>query len=808
MRGRRLWFWAYLCAGMIIANVVAAKVWLLPDYSLRQVNSYRVNTPGEHEHDISDPSLRDPENYKCSAYGMKDPNNLSEDTYCAKYYYGLRTCCAEVKCKSDYQYTADACAAEQEGWVPSGVPCTAEEEPLYKACVCSDEFQYIENDNCDLPEASAGFCAAPDGTTHYKECTSCQNGEYTLVANIDKCKVCGSEADSDYCDVAHKYCKNSSITDKTCDDGATCVNGECVVVGRDCIGEGYTITESNLTDIKTMDGNYGPFEATFETCTSGSQNYYKYTENLEFEVLLSANNQIFAFTGSGTAQPPLRVKINDMDVVQSSYANQYASLYQKPYVTLLNNQLILDGNVIGTVSGRYSSSISKDGIYYLIHPTASSATAMKFTMVPSYSDHYKISFSYHVCQTCAPITESAGGGFSLAGSTVQGIRLLNLNLPYLRLIGTGISGIGCSEDANVQRALLGYIPNLPPRLGAAFNAFRACTNLEGPVPSLPNGITNGDYMFAGTKISDNIQTLPTSLTSGSAMFANTNISGTVPPLPEGLTSAASMFLNTDVSGSVPSLPAGLKSASSMFKNTKVSGSIPKLPSGLTTADNMFSETLVSGNIPNLPSSLTSASGMFANCSNLSGVLPDLPSGLTTADMMFYGCSGLEDTLTSLPDTITSAAQMFHGATNISANCLAKPAGITGPLEDANDYMTDFGEGSQIVLAYDWTEVASDCGNDGQCTQIPYGDACYDACGDGAVTEDEKMAYREYVTCYDTGSNSLKYQAGDCIDGYTDVEGVCYKGCGCLNKNIYDSTSLLPLGTIYDQCATSTGTIKY
>ena len=821
MRRRVLCFLACLCAGMIIANIVAAKIWLLPDYSMRQLNSYRVNIPGQN-HDISKPHLHDPENYKCSAKYMIDPNDLGEGEYCAQFEkYGLRTCCKEVKCESDYQYTADACAAEQEGWVPSGVPCTAEGEDLYKACACSVAFQFVEDDNCHMPEVSAGSCIDPDGTVHYKKCTECKNGEYTAVDDMKKeCKVCGSGADADYCDSGKQYCKNSSITDKTCDDGATCVNGECVAAGE-CIERGFNLDVQQYQDSlypSYVDFlGYEPFAATFETCEDDSEKRYKYADALEFEVLVASSDEAFKFVTVGAVNPMFiqmsympagmsNVNVdepNDKDIIfNTTVANYSVSTGGKMPFTFAGSAnsgtISFNGETFAAITGSFIKDIN--GIGYVGFVPSGGGFNIAFK-IPGL---YKIKIYRHEA-----VSNTVLSAFNIVGTTAQQIRLLNLNLSGVTGFDAEMGLANCTAVTSIRDALYGFIPNLPPNLENGINAFRACTNLFGPVPYLPDSLSVGTNMFVDSGLDGPITNLPAALTNAQNMFASTQITGNLPYLPEGLTSVVSMFAGTNISGSIGNLPEGITDGTGMFSGTQVSGEIPDLPPNLADGDYMFSGTKVSGVVPDLPATLTSAAGMFENCSGLTGALPDIPSQLKTADKMFFGCSGLNDSLTSLPSTITSAAQMFHGATGISAKCLPRPTGITEqPIKNAYGEMTDFGEESQIELAHDWTGYVTDC-EDEKCSQMRYEGECYTVCGEDAITEDLKEEGWDYGECYDADSESLKYYPIGCLLGYytNNEDTACYPSCGYLSGNIYSKDNT-PAGTTYKKCVKEEGGSVY
>ena len=198
--------------GLISANVVSAKVWLLPDYQREQFYSHRVN--GDDKAENSEVK----EEFSCSDYfGLKPLSAIGDDMICKEYFYGPQTCCQDWICKpSLFPKTIEQCRSE--GKIPAGDPCTNKDGTAnYKKCKCdTSKYPHIQS-TCEHILGGAS-CEDDDGV-HFEYC------------RIDPCKLAEDEGKCSSCNYGCQTylegCENKCCL-------------ECKPCGRrDCVKEGY-----------------------------------------------------------------------------------------------------------------------------------------------------------------------------------------------------------------------------------------------------------------------------------------------------------------------------------------------------------------------------------------------------------------------------------------------------------------------------------------------------------------------------------------------------------------------------------------
>lgn len=191
---KRCFFAWTVWAILLCCDNVLAKVYLLPDYAQRQVNSHRINIPGQNNTSASPNGGRV---FDCNDYGMKDISELGDMRDCVDYYYGIRTCCKAWKCKAEYKYTENDC--RDQGKVPAGDAC----DDKYQACECdTTTYPYTSSNDC---HALLGNSCIDGNITYYQECYNvtelgcdetlgCKT--YDTIAT-DVCIACNEEATCD-----------------------------------------------------------------------------------------------------------------------------------------------------------------------------------------------------------------------------------------------------------------------------------------------------------------------------------------------------------------------------------------------------------------------------------------------------------------------------------------------------------------------------------------------------------------------------------------------------------------------------------
>ena len=78
--------------------------------------------------------------------------------------------------------------------------------------------------------------------------------------------------------------------------------------------------------------------------------------------------------------------------------------------------------------------------------------------------------------------------------------------------------------------------------------FQGCSGVTGEIPELPDGLTDGSYMFQAMGLNgSSIPLLPSSLINGYEMFSeNYNLSGYCTGRPDSLTNYENMYRDTRV----------------------------------------------------------------------------------------------------------------------------------------------------------------------------------------------------------------------------------------------------------------------
>ena len=266
---KNVWRFVAVCiCGCLLASVVRAKVWLLPDYQSSQFYSRRVNGGNSHKSD----------NPVCSDYGMYTASQITTGMSCASstMIKNLK-CFGDCSCSSAYQYTSSSCRSA--GKIPSGSSCMGK----YRECIC-DTSTYPHTSSSCAYTLSGASCSDKYGY-HYNSCvnpcaayasytnvSSCSYGCEDVVSTCtSKCRSCYADncrnrADNETKLGCEKYwsdCPDKCQTGKTeaeCDSGFHQSADKLSCVANAC--EGFTLSSC-------------PSHASCSTCKTGTATKYK-----------------------------------------------------------------------------------------------------------------------------------------------------------------------------------------------------------------------------------------------------------------------------------------------------------------------------------------------------------------------------------------------------------------------------------------------------------------------------------------------------------------------------------------------------
>ena len=265
-----VWRFVAVCiCGCLLASVVRAKVWLLPDYQSSQFYSRRVNGGNNHKSD----------NPVCSDYGMYTASQITTGMSCASsaMIKNLK-CYGDCSCSSVYQYTSSSCRSA--GKIPSGAACMGK----YRECICDTSTYPHTSSSCAYTLSGAscydkyGYhynscvnpCAAYASYTNVSSCSyGCEDVVSTCTSKCRKCYAdnCRNREDNETKLGCEKYwsdCPSKCQTGKTeaeCDSGFHQSADKLSCVANAC--EGFTLSSCPTGAVSC------------ETCKSGTTTKYK-----------------------------------------------------------------------------------------------------------------------------------------------------------------------------------------------------------------------------------------------------------------------------------------------------------------------------------------------------------------------------------------------------------------------------------------------------------------------------------------------------------------------------------------------------
>ena len=466
---RRLWI--MISGVMLFAASASAKVWLLPDYQQQQIFSHRVNGG------VETPPVQPETTVDCRRYGMIPASEVSDGMSCSSSTQILETVCyGGCSCSAAYSQTSSSCRSE--GKIPAGSSCMGE---YFTDCICDTSLYPHTSSSCAYTPGGAS-CSDDDGK-HFAECKN----------------PCDGLTDNETDLGCEKYYDNCP---SLCELGKTCVPNDC---------SGYSFAEcpeGALCD-ECYEGCGGRTYYQKTGCRRGYEQVKKDCEKAKcppgYGLYLSECGSIAH--GTYHLSPSL-----------TSYYSGDANCHEC-FFNCDRGYTEING-----ICDKYKGAISltfEAQAFGFVEFSISNAYNLYLIDWGDGEDTYSTShYPNHTYNSAGTYKVVINGNITrFAFSTWRNITSVSINQLDLETV-TNLEG----AFFNLRDTITGVIPEFPPNLKYAKNAFGYCQGLSGSIPDFPESLYNADSMF----------------------WFSSGLTGETPKKPSGLNSYTSIFSGTNV----------------------------------------------------------------------------------------------------------------------------------------------------------------------------------------------------------------------------------------------------------------------